>query len=147
MLTCADMSWHTKQVWSTSQQHGLIMEADESITDIQWVVFTCGQSQPCFPCFGRSMFRRVYRHYKLAADILTRLTGSSNGRGPRCASWFLQYVREHAGDKNMQVMTLEGKQPYLDPYLKDNADSPLSRRCQRLGQGRTAIHEANGRLR
>lgn len=34
--------------------------------------------------------------------------GSSNGRGPRCAGWFLEHVRNTAQDKNMQVMVLEG---------------------------------------
>lgn len=33
--------------------------------------------------------------------------GASNGRGPRCAAWFLEYVRA-AGDDNMQCFTLEG---------------------------------------
>lgn len=33
--------------------------------------------------------------------------GSSNGRGPRCAAWFLEHVRA-TGDEDMQVMTLEG---------------------------------------
>lgn len=41
--------------------------------------------------------------------ILTRIpTGSSQGRGPRCASWFLEHVREVAGDNDMQVLVLEG---------------------------------------
>jgi hypothetical protein len=35
-------------------------------------------------------------------------TGSSQGRGPRCASWFLEHVREVAGDNDMQVLVLEG---------------------------------------
>lgn len=36
------------------------------------------------------------------------LPGSSQGRGPRCAAWFLEHVREVAGDNDMQVMVLEG---------------------------------------
>jgi len=35
-------------------------------------------------------------------------TGSSQGRGPRCASWFLEHVREVAEDNDMQVLVLEG---------------------------------------
>lgn len=34
--------------------------------------------------------------------------GSSQGRGPRCASWFLEHVREVAEDNDMQVLVLEG---------------------------------------
>lgn len=34
-------------------------------------------------------------------------TGSSNGRGPRCAAWFRDYARS-VGDEDMQVMVLEG---------------------------------------
>jgi hypothetical protein len=34
--------------------------------------------------------------------------GSSQGRGPRCAVWFLEHVREIAGDNDMQVLVLEG---------------------------------------
>jgi len=33
--------------------------------------------------------------------------GSSSGRGPRCAAWFLEHVRA-VGDDDMQVMVLEG---------------------------------------
>ena len=41
--------------------------------------------------------------------VLTHFpTGSSQGRGPRCASWFLEHVREVAGDNDMQVLVLEG---------------------------------------
>lgn len=35
-------------------------------------------------------------------------TGSSNGRAPRCAAWFLEHVREVAEDMDMNVMVLEG---------------------------------------
>lgn len=34
--------------------------------------------------------------------------GSSNGRGPRCAAWFLEHVRNVAGDNDMNVTVLEG---------------------------------------
>lgn len=34
--------------------------------------------------------------------------GSSNGRGPRCAAWFLEHVRKTVGDENMQICVLEG---------------------------------------
>ena len=45
----------------------------------------------------------------LPQPILTNFpTGSSQGRGPRCASWFLEHVREVAGDNDMQVLVLEG---------------------------------------
>lgn len=57
---------------------------------MEWVVFTCGEY--------------VEASYNLYADVL----GSSQGRAPRCASWFLEHVREVAGDNDMQVMVLEG---------------------------------------
>ncbi|EME38508.1 hypothetical protein DOTSEDRAFT_112487, partial [Dothistroma septosporum NZE10] len=34
--------------------------------------------------------------------------GSSDGRGPRCAAWFLEHVRNVAGDNDMNVTVLEG---------------------------------------
>lgn len=37
-----------------------------------------------------------------------RRSGSSRGRAPRCASWFLEHVRENVGDADMQIMVLEG---------------------------------------
>ncbi|KAK0947695.1 hypothetical protein LTR29_000952 [Friedmanniomyces endolithicus] len=33
--------------------------------------------------------------------------GSSAGRGPRCAGWFLDHVRNTAQDNDMQIMVLE----------------------------------------
>lgn len=50
--------------------------------------------------------------YELAfkADIewVVFTCGSSNGRGPRCAGWFLEHVRNTVGDQNMQICVLEG---------------------------------------
>lgn len=46
--------------------------------------------------------------YKAGIEWVVFYCGSSNGRGPRCASWFLQHVRETAEDKDMNVMVLEG---------------------------------------
>ncbi|KXS94984.1 hypothetical protein AC578_9480 [Pseudocercospora eumusae] len=46
--------------------------------------------------------------YKAGMEWVVFTCGSSNGRGPRCASWFLQHVRETAGDNDMNVMVLEG---------------------------------------
>lgn len=74
------------------------------------------------------------------------IPGSSNGRGPRCAAWFLQYVREVAGDENMQVMTLEGQSLTLSSCIP-RCSTCDHRGDQRLGQGRTSVHEAHGRIR
>jgi len=46
--------------------------------------------------------------YKAGMEWVVFTCGSSNGRGPRCASWFLEHVRGTAGDEDMQVMVLEG---------------------------------------
>jgi hypothetical protein len=82
--------------------------------NIEWVVFTCGKhippshpssippSTPSTPSIHPSI--HIHPHISL----LTPTTGSSRGRGPRCASWFLEHVREVAGDNDMQVLVLEG---------------------------------------
>ena len=67
--------------------------------NIEWVVFTCGTQPP---------FRRVHPQNHICPHPNTFPTGSSQGRGPRCASWFLEHVREVAEDKDMQVLVLEG---------------------------------------
>ncbi|KAL1311627.1 hypothetical protein AAFC00_001737 [Neodothiora populina] len=54
--------------------------------------------------------------YKADLQWVVFTCGSSNGRGPRCASWFLSYVRDQMGDENMQVMTLEGG---INGWVKD----------------------------
>ncbi|KAK5124183.1 hypothetical protein LTR85_001886 [Meristemomyces frigidus] len=46
--------------------------------------------------------------YKADIEWVVFTCGSSSGRGPRCASWFLEHVRNVAEDNNMQVMVLEG---------------------------------------
>ncbi|OQN97797.1 hypothetical protein B0A48_16118 [Cryoendolithus antarcticus] len=46
--------------------------------------------------------------YKSDMEWVVFTCGSSNGRGPRCAAWFLEHVREVAEDANMNVMVLEG---------------------------------------
>jgi len=46
--------------------------------------------------------------YKANIEWVVFTCGSSRGRGPRCASWFLEHVREVAGDNDMQVLVLEG---------------------------------------
>lgn len=46
--------------------------------------------------------------YKSGMEWVVFTCGSSNGRGPRCAGWFLEHVRNVAQDKDMQVMVLEG---------------------------------------
>jgi arsenical-resistance protein 2 len=46
--------------------------------------------------------------YKANIEWVVFTCGSSQGRGPRCASWFLEHVREVAGDNDMQVLVLEG---------------------------------------
>ncbi|KAF2763724.1 hypothetical protein EJ03DRAFT_303293, partial [Teratosphaeria nubilosa] len=40
--------------------------------------------------------------------VFTCMSGSEGGRSARCAGWFLQHVREVAGDAQMQVLRLEG---------------------------------------
>ncbi|KAF2482282.1 hypothetical protein BDY17DRAFT_317044 [Neohortaea acidophila] len=40
--------------------------------------------------------------------VFTCNSCSPGGRGPRCAAWFLEFVRGVAGDEDMQVMALEG---------------------------------------
>ncbi|OTA19335.1 hypothetical protein BTJ68_15243 [Hortaea werneckii EXF-2000] len=46
--------------------------------------------------------------YKSDIEWVVFTCGSSSGRGPRCAAWFLDHVRNTAGDENMQVLVLEG---------------------------------------
>lgn len=46
--------------------------------------------------------------YKADMEWVVFTCGSSNGRGPRCAAWFLEHVRNTAEDTHMQVMVLEG---------------------------------------
>lgn len=46
--------------------------------------------------------------YKSDMEWVVFTCGSSNGRGPRCAGWFLEHVRNVAQDQDMQVMVLEG---------------------------------------
>ncbi|KAF2719902.1 hypothetical protein K431DRAFT_227603 [Polychaeton citri CBS 116435] len=46
--------------------------------------------------------------YKADMEWVVFTCGSSNGRAPRCAAWFLDFVRNVAGDTDMQVMVLEG---------------------------------------
>ena len=46
--------------------------------------------------------------YKAGMEWVVFTCGSSNGRGPRCAGWFLEHVRNVAEDNDMQVMVLEG---------------------------------------
>lgn len=46
--------------------------------------------------------------YKSDIEWVVFTCGSSNGRGPRCAAWFLEHVRNVAQDKDMQIMVLEG---------------------------------------
>lgn len=40
--------------------------------------------------------------------VFTCNSCSPGGRGPRCAAWFLEHVRNVAEDTDMQVMALEG---------------------------------------
>lgn len=46
--------------------------------------------------------------YKADIEWVVFTCGSSNGRAPRCAGWFLEHVRNVAQDTNMGVMVLEG---------------------------------------
>lgn len=48
--------------------------------------------------------------YKADVEWVVFTCGSSTptGRGSKCAAWFLEHVRNTAGDENMQVMVLEG---------------------------------------
>ncbi|KAK4629359.1 hypothetical protein CLAFUW4_07935 [Fulvia fulva] len=46
--------------------------------------------------------------YKSSMEWVVFTCGSSNGRGPRCAAWFLEHVRNVAGDNDMNVTVLEG---------------------------------------
>lgn len=64
---------------------------------MEWVVFTCGTLLR----YGQQM--SPHELYEAKVTL-----GSSNGRAPRCAAWFLEFVREVAADNDMQVMVLEG---------------------------------------
>lgn len=46
--------------------------------------------------------------YKADVEWVVFTCGSSSGRAPRCAAWFLDHVRNTAQDETMQVMVLEG---------------------------------------
>ena len=46
--------------------------------------------------------------YKAGMEWVVFTCGSSNGRGPRCAGWFVEHVRNVAEDQDMQIMVLEG---------------------------------------
>lgn len=48
--------------------------------------------------------------YKADIEWVVFTCGSSTptGRGAKCAAWFLEHVRNTAGDEDMQVMVLEG---------------------------------------
>ncbi|RMX82315.1 hypothetical protein D0869_06145 [Hortaea werneckii] len=46
--------------------------------------------------------------YKADIEWVVFTCGSSSGRGPRCAAWFLDHVRNTVGDQDMQVLVLEG---------------------------------------
>jgi arsenical-resistance protein 2 len=39
--------------------------------------------------------------------LKTLVSGASNGRGPRCAGWFTDYIAEK-GDDSIRSLTLEG---------------------------------------
>ncbi|KAH0282617.1 hypothetical protein KCU62_g9604, partial [Aureobasidium sp. EXF-3399] len=45
--------------------------------------------------------------YKADIEWVVFTCGSSNGRAPRCAAWFKEFI-EQAGDEQMQSMVLEG---------------------------------------
>ena len=45
--------------------------------------------------------------YKADIEWVVFTCGSSAGRGPRCAGWFLDHVRNTAQDNDMQIMVLE----------------------------------------
>jgi arsenical-resistance protein 2 len=47
--------------------------------------------------------------YKADIEWVVFFCGSSNGRGPRCAAWFLEHVRNTAGDNDMQVSAADGQ--------------------------------------
>lgn len=68
--------------------------------------------------------------YKADIEWVVFTCGSSNGRGPRCASWFLEHVRDTVGDQDMNVLVLEGGvkgwvksgnqyTAYMDGYKED----------------------------
>ena len=42
-----------------------------------------------------------------AHTLKTLVSGASNGRGPRCAGWFADYIAEK-NDDSIQSLTLEG---------------------------------------
>jgi len=39
---------------------------------------------------------------------ITKLVGSSNGRGPRCAGWMQDYINEVGGEANIEAQILKG---------------------------------------
>lgn len=73
--------------------------------------------------------------------------GSSQGRAPRCAAWFLEHVREVAGDNDMQVSVLEGGlkgwvkggprfTALMDGYREEHWKELLEREDGEQGQGK-----------
>lgn len=46
--------------------------------------------------------------YKAGMEWVVFTCGDSSGRGPRCAGWFLDHVRNTVQDQDMQVLVLEG---------------------------------------
>jgi len=75
---------------------------------VKRVIFYCGKSK-CFTCTlpdpGLGLLSSVSDYQVRDQTRLMCRLGQSNGRGPRCAAWFKDYIDEVGGDIQSQVMT------------------------------------------
>lgn len=84
---------------------------DFVLVDVRRTDFEGGTIEGAINLPAHSLYHTVPTHYSIfkAAGISKVIwwCGSSNGRGPRCAGWFADYVSERL-DADMQSIVLEG---------------------------------------